>query len=37
VQAGDAMRVIADYTLGLVIVLAHLVRMSLDERRALQP
>jgi hypothetical protein len=31
------MRAFADYTLGLVIVMSHLVRMSLRERRALQP
>jgi hypothetical protein len=29
------MRAFADYTLGLVIVLSHLVRMSLEERRQL--
>jgi hypothetical protein len=29
------MRLIADYTLGVVIVLSHLVRMSLKERRSL--
>jgi hypothetical protein len=29
------MRVIADYTLGLVIVFSHLVRMGLHERRSL--
>jgi hypothetical protein len=29
------MRSLADYTLGLVIVMSHLVRMSLRERRNL--
>jgi hypothetical protein len=29
------MRLIADYTLGLVIVMSHLVRMSWHERRTL--
>jgi hypothetical protein len=29
------MRALADYTLGLVIVLSHLVRMSIEERRQL--
>ncbi len=29
------MRAIADYTLGLIIVVSHLVRMSLQERRSL--
>jgi hypothetical protein len=29
------MRVLADYTLGLVIVMSHLVRMSLQERRSI--
>jgi hypothetical protein len=29
------MRLLADYTLGLVIVMSHLVRMSLHERRSL--